>query len=208
MLPEPQRWERPLLSVHAIRISLFLSVALLPSWGIALHAQAPYIPDVTEAREKEWRALVATAQSAYASGRAADGVDPARQALALSEELFGPDDPRALISANDLALQLEATGRFRESELLLRRVFDSYARTRGEDDPSCQMALENLVDFYLARKRFDVARPLVEYALATFRRTTGGRSERSLRMEGVLASLPAEKPAPPVTEQPAVLLDH
>ena len=196
------------MSIYAIRIRLCLSAVLLAGWATALHAQAPYVPDVTEAREKEWRALVATAQSAYASGRAADGVEPARKALALSEDLFGPDDPRALISANDLALQLEATGHFSESELLLRRVFDSYARTRGGDDPNCQMALENLVDFYLARKRFDVARPLVEYALATFRRTTGGRSERSLRMEGILALLPMEKTVPADTEQPAVLPDH
>lgn len=100
-------------------------------------------------------------------------------------------------------LQLEAIGRFQESEHLLRRVFDSYARTRGEDDPSCQMALENLVDFYLARKRFDAAQPLVEYALATFRRTTGGRSERSMRMEAILASLPTENPAAAVAERPA-----
>ena len=191
------------MSIHPIRACLCLSIALLSGWVISAQAQAPYIPDVTEAREKEWRALVATAQAAYASGRAADGVDPARKALALSDDLFGPDDPRALISANDLALQLEAMGRFQESEQLLRRVFDSYTRTRGEDDPSCQMALENLVDFYLARKRFDAAQPLVEYALATFRRTTGGRSERSMRMEAILASLPTENPAAAVAERPA-----
>ena len=196
------------MSIHAIKTSLCLSIVLLSGWVAAAQAQAPYIPDVTEAREKEWRALVATAQEAYASGRAADGVEPARKALALSEELFGLEDPRALISANDLALQLEATGRFRESEQLLRRVFDSYARTRGEDDPSCQMALENLVDFYLARKRSDAARPLVEYALATFRRTTGGRSERSMRMESILASLPVEKPDSAVAEQPTVMPNH
>ncbi len=65
------------------------------------------------------------------------------------------------------------------------------------------MALENLVDFYVARNRFDAARPLVEYALATFRRTTGGRSERSMRMEAILAYLPTEKPAAAVAERPA-----
>ena len=172
------------------------------SWSIAwlclaapLHAQLPYVPDVTEAREKEWRTLVAASQAAYASGKA-DGVDPARKGLALADELFGADDPRTLISANDLALQLEATGRYREAEGLYRRVFDSYLRTRGEDDPNTQLAVENLVDFYLARKRYDAAEPLASYALASFRRTTGSGGTRTRRMEQILAAMP--RPAPPV----------
>ncbi|HKY82442.1 MAG TPA: tetratricopeptide repeat protein [Sphingobium sp.] len=168
------------------RASLLISLSA-PAW-----AQAPYVPDVTEAREKEWRSLVGTAQSAYAAGRAAEAVDPARRALALADDLFGPDDPRALISANDLALQLDALGRYREAEALLRRVFDSYLRTRGEDDPNSQLALENLVDFYLARKRPDAARPLADYALASFRRTTGAMSERSRRMAAVVAAIGPE----------------
>lgn len=156
-----------------------------PAW-----AQASYIPDVTEAREKEWRGLVAAAQSASAEGRPTEGVEAARKALALAGDLFGPDDPRTLISANDLALPLEVTGHYREAEQLLRRVFDSYLRTRGEDDPNCHMALENLIDFYLARNRLDVAGPLANYALDLFRRTTGSTSEHSRRMERIAAQIP------------------
>jgi len=155
-----------------------------------LHAQAPYVAGVTEAREKEWRGLVGATQAAYAKGNAADAVDPARKALALADELFGPDDPRSLISANDLALPLESLGHYREAEQLLRRVFEGYLRTRGEDDPNCQMAVENLIDFYLARKRPDAARPLAKYAFDTFRRTTGSASERSKRIERILAEIP------------------
>lgn len=156
-----------------------------------LQSQAPYVPDVTEAREKEWRTLVAAAQSSYASGKLSEGVEPARRAATLAEELFGPDDPRTLISVNDLALHLEAVGHYAETEALMRRVFDSYNRTRGEDDPNTQVALENLVDFYVARKRPDVAGPLAGYALDSFRRTTGAASERSKRMERIVAALPA-----------------
>lgn len=152
-------------------------------------AQAPYVPDVTEAREKEWRKLTATSQAAYAAGKAADGIDPARKALTLAEELFGKDDPRTLISTNDLALQLEAAGHFSEAEMAFRRVFDSYLRTRGEDDPDSQLALENLIDFYLARKRYDVAAPLASYALVSFRRTTGSTSARSQRMAQIVSDL-------------------
>jgi tetratricopeptide (TPR) repeat protein len=175
---------------HQVFAKVVIAGALLviclspPLW-----AQAPYVAGVTETREKEWRALVAAAQSAYVQGRAAEAIDPARKALALGEELFGGDDPRTLISANDLALPLESVGRYREAEQLLRRVFDSYLRTRGEDDPNCQVALENLIDFYLARKRPDAARPLANYALETFRRTTGSRSERSRRMEKILTEI-------------------
>ena len=164
--------------------------ALLLCIASPAHAQAPYVPDVTDAREKEWRKLVAASQAAYASGKATDGIDPARKGLALADELFGPDDPRSLISANDLALQLESIGQFREAESLYRRVFDSYLRTRGGDDPNTQLALENLVDFYMARKRYDAAEPLAGYALASFRRTTGSGSARSQRMERILADMP------------------
>ena len=167
--------------------------ALLLSIAAPLQAQAPYVPDVTEAREKEWRKLVAAAQAAYASGKAADGIDPARKGLALADELFGPDDPRTLISVNDLALQLEAAGHFPEAETLFRRVFDSYLRTRGEDDPNAQLALENLIDFYVARKRYDVAAPLAGYALSSFRRMTGEGSARSRRMAEILAAMPSAR---------------
>ena len=175
---------------HQVFAKIVIAGALLIIWLPPLWAQAPYVAGVTETREKEWRALVAAAQVAYGEGRAAEAIDPARKALALGEELFGGDDPRTLISANDLALPLESVGRYREAEQLLRRVFDSYLRTRGEDDPNCQMALENLIDFYLARKRPDAARPLAKYALETFRRTTGSASERSRRMENILAGIP------------------
>lgn len=167
-----------------------LAVGLLAWMAPPLWAQAPYVAGVTEAQEKEWRGLVALAQSAYAQGYGADAVEHARKALTIADELFGPDDPRALISANDLALIVESAGQYRAAEQLLRRVFDSYRQTRGEDDPACQMALENLVDFYLARKRPDAARPLAKYALETFRRTTGSASERSRRMAGILAQIP------------------
>ncbi|WP_176590878.1 tetratricopeptide repeat protein [Sphingobium sp. EM0848] len=166
------------------------AAGLLLCMAPPLRAQAPYVPDVTEAREAEWRKLAAASQAAYAAGKAADGVDEARKALALADELFGVDDPRSLISANDLALQLDSAGRFRGAESLFRRVFDSYLRTRGEDDPNTQLAVENLVDFYMARKRYDAAGPLADYALSTFRRTTGTASDRSRRMERIIAAMP------------------
>jgi len=167
-----------------------LRVALLLCAAAPLQAQAPYVPDVTEAREKEWRRLAAASQAAYSAGQAADGMATARKALGLADDLFGADDPRSLISANDLALQLESAGHFRESESLFRRVFDSYSRTRGDDDPNTQLALENLVDFYVARKRYDAAAPLADYALGTFRRTTGATSPRSQRMAQIIAAMP------------------
>ncbi len=173
--------------------ALLLLFLAPPAWG-----QAPYVADVTEAREKQWRSLVAEAQTAYTGGRLSEGTEAARKALALADELFGPDDPRTLISANDLALLLEGIGNHREAEQLLRRVFDSYLRTRGEDDPNCQMALENLIDFYLARKRTDAAGPLVGYALDLFRRTTGATSERTQRMEKIAAQMSKPDPAIPV----------
>lgn len=163
-----------------------------------LQAQAPYVPDVTEAREKEWRKLAAASQAAYAAGKSVEGVATSRRAVSLAEDLFGPDDPRTLISVSDLALQLEAAGHFAEAEMLLRRVSDSYTRTRGEDDPNTQLALENMVDFYIARRRYDAARPLADYALATFRRTTGAASERTMRMARIIAAMPKSASAPPV----------
>ncbi|AMK22830.1 tetratricopeptide repeat protein [Sphingobium sp. TB-6] len=177
--------------------------ALLLCLAAPLHAQAPYVPDITEAREKEWRKLVAASQAAYALGKPADGIDPARKGLALADELFGADDPRTLISANDLALQLDSTGHYREAESLYRRVFDSYLRTRGEDDPNTQLAVENLVDFYVARKRYDAAGPLADYALRSFRRTTGSGSTRSQRMEQIVAAISQPVAAPSASAESA-----
>lgn len=183
------QWRRPDLSVLRYRYSAVWLGAWLIGVAMPVHAQAPYVPDVTEAREKEWRSLVGTAQAAYRNGKAAEGLISARKALTIADELFGPDDPRALISANDLALQWESAGQYRQAEDLLHRVFNGYLRTRGEDDPSTQLALENLVDFYRARERPDAARPLAEFALNSFRRTTGAGSERSRRMQNIVAQM-------------------
>lgn len=186
-----------------------LRAALLLCIGAPLQAQAPYVPDVTEAREKEWRTLVATSQAAYMAGRPADGIDSSRKGLALADELFGADDPRTLISANELALQLDSTGHYREAESLFRRVFDSYLRTRGEDDPNTQLAVENLVDFYVARKRYDAAEPLAAYALNSFKRTTGSANPRSQRMERILATMPKAAPTEAMAQpSPATPVDN
>src|SRR3546814_4116253 len=71
-----------------------------------------------------------------------------------------------------------------------------------EDDPNSQLALENLVDFYVARNRPDAAGPLADYALRSFRRTTGAGSARSQRMERIVAAMPKPAPAVPPPSPP------
>lgn len=159
----------------------------------------PYVPDVTEAREKQWRTLTSQAQNAYAAGQMAQGAAHAREALTVAEEIFDEDDPRTLISVNDLALNLDALHQDEEAETLLRRAFDAYLRSRGEADQNTQLAAENLIDFYASRNRHAAALLLAGWALDSRRRTMGTSSTQSQRMEERLQQLAAAAPpsAPP-----------
>ncbi|ALR20424.1 tetratricopeptide repeat protein [Sphingobium sp. CFD-1] len=184
------------MSIYGRARSIGFGILLLVGLPLSAEAQTPYIPDVTEAREQEWRSLTASAQRAYEAGGSAEGVEQARKALSIAEELFGGDDPRTLISENDLALHLDALHHDAEAERLFRQIFEAYLRTRGEDDQNTQLALENIIDFYISRERIDIARSTAEYALDSFRRTTGKNSDRSKRMERIverLTQIPAAK---------------
>ncbi|WP_336957794.1 tetratricopeptide repeat protein [Sphingobium aquiterrae] len=182
----------------ALAAALLLAVSAAP----APATRQPYVPDVTETREKQWRTLTSQAQKDYAAGQMAEGAAHAREALAVAEEIFDEDDPRTLISVNDLALNLDALHQDGEAEALLRRAFDAYLRTRGEADQNTQLAAENLIDFYASRQRYAAAQELAGWALDSRRRTMGASSTPSQMMEQRLqqlaaAATPAAPPAPP-----------
>ncbi|MDF0543066.1 tetratricopeptide repeat protein [Sphingobium sp. H39-3-25] len=181
-------------------MATLLLVAAIASPLVA--GRQPYIPDVTEAREQQWRSLTAQAQKEYAAGQTSEGASHASEALAIAEEIFDEDDPRTLISVNDLALNLDALHQDREAEALLRRAFDTYLRSRGEDDQNTLLAAENLIDFHASRKQYQVAQDLAAWALATLKRTTGPSSPQSRHMEQRAAQLALAATPPPLPTAP------
>jgi hypothetical protein len=182
-------------------MAALLLIAALASPSVA--GRQPYIPDVTETREQQWRSLTAQAQKDYAAGQTSEGAAHAREALAIAEQIFDEDDPRTLISVNDLALNLDALRQDREAEALLRRAFDTYLRSRGEDDQNTLLAAENLIDFHASRKQYQAAQDLAAWTLATLKRTTGPSSLQSRHMEQRLAQLALAATPPPLSTAPS-----
>lgn len=186
-------------------MAALLLIAALASPSVA--GRQPYIPDVTEAREQQWRSLTAQAQKDYAAGQTSEGAAHAREALAIAEQIFDEDDPRTLISVNDLALNLDALRQDREAEALLRRAFDTYLRSRGEDDQNTLLAAENLIDFHASRSQYQAAQDLAAWTLATLKRTTGPSSLQSRHMEQRVAQLALAATPPPTPPQPSLTQD-
>ncbi len=76
------------------------------------------------------------------------------QALALREELHGPDHPDVAIGLNNLAQLIKATNRLTEAEPLMRRALEIDEAALGPDHPSVARDLNNL-----ARLLHDTSRP-------------------------------------------------
>jgi tetratricopeptide (TPR) repeat protein len=96
-----------------------------------------------------------------------------RRALAVREQVLGPEHPDVATSLDNLAQLYGATGRPAEAEPLYRRALAVRERALGPEHPRFAESLGCLGLFYLGTGRRAEAEPLIERALATYERTLG-----------------------------------
>lgn len=85
-----------------------------------------------------------------------------RSILESQEQNIGPDDPRTLITKNNLALSLSNQCNYNDAETLFRQTLDTRLRVLGEDDPRTINTMHNLADCLTKQASYEEAE---EFAL-------------------------------------------
>jgi tetratricopeptide (TPR) repeat protein len=95
------------------------------------------------------------------------------RALALHEQLFGPDHLAVAGSLNNLAVLYHAQERYAEAEPLYQRALATRERVLGPEHPDVATSCNNLAELYRAQGRYGEAEPLYQRALALRERILG-----------------------------------
>jgi tetratricopeptide (TPR) repeat protein len=95
------------------------------------------------------------------------------RALAIAEEVLGPDDPGTASCLNNLALLLQAQGDLVTARPLFERALVIHERELGPLHPYTAACLGNLAELLEAQGELAAARPMFERALAIAEATRG-----------------------------------
>ncbi len=102
---------------------------------------------------------------------------PARQlfkkALAIREQLLGPEHLDVADSLNDLASSYLYQGMYAEAEPLFQRALAIFTHILGTLHPDVAVALNNLALLYHQQGKYAEAEPLFQQALATWKQSSG-----------------------------------
>lgn len=101
-----------------------------------------------------------------AQGKYAEAAEEQRRALALREEVLGPETPLVAMSRNSIGLTLASQGRFEDAEAEHRRGLEILERVLGAGHPSVATARNNLANDLAGQGRFAEAETEYRRALA------------------------------------------
>ncbi len=88
-----------------------------------------------------------------------------RRALEIDEDAFGPEHPRVITEANNLAQLLHTTNRLEEAEPLMRRALGLSEQAFGPQHTAVAISLNNLAQLLQDTNRLDEAEPLLRRAI-------------------------------------------
>jgi tetratricopeptide (TPR) repeat protein len=115
-----------------------------------------------------------------------------RQALAMEEARYGPDDHRIAIRLNNLSVLLSSTNRMAEAEPFLRRALALSEAHYGPDHPIVAIRLNNLALLLATTNRSVEAEPLLRRALAIDEASFGSEDDHVATDLNNLAQLLAD----------------
>jgi tetratricopeptide (TPR) repeat protein len=95
------------------------------------------------------------------------------RALALGEQVLGPEHRDVAAILNNLAALYDAQGRYSAAEPLHQRALAIVERALGPDHPAVAVSLDNLAALYWDQGQYAAAEPLLQRALAIQERVLG-----------------------------------
>src|SRR6266566_4450701 len=112
------------------------------------------------------RLLDVTGHYLYQRGRYDQADSFLHQALAVREQVLGPDHPASATSLNDLAELHQAQGKYEEAEPLYQRALAMRESVLGPEHPDTALSLNNLAVLYADQGKYRQAEALSRRALA------------------------------------------
>ncbi len=150
----------------------------------------------------KWESYMAAGAEAYQQDNYPEA-EKQWAAAVMEAEGFGPQDPRAATSLNNLAAVYHLQGKYAEAEPLYKRALAIWEKALGPEHPDVAQSLNNLALLYQDQGRYAEAEPLHKRALAIREKSLGpghplvaqslenyaallrktGRSDEAARME-------------------------
>ncbi|MGA6827415.1 tetratricopeptide repeat protein [Nitrospira sp. NS4] len=112
-----------------------------------------------------------------------------QRALAIREQVLGPEHPDTAASLNDLASLYGSQGRYAEAEPLYQRALAIREQVLGPEHPDTAASLNNLASLYRSQGRYAEAEPLYQRALAIREQVLGPEHPDTAASLNDLASL-------------------
>ena len=109
----------------------------------------------------------------FSLGRYDEGMEVAKQSLALAERTLGADHLATALSCSGLANFYSVQGRYAEAEPLLERSLTIFEKALGREHPDVAISLNNLAGLYESQGRYAEAEPLYKRALAIREKALG-----------------------------------
>jgi tetratricopeptide (TPR) repeat protein len=96
-----------------------------------------------------------------------------QQALAIREQVFGPDHPAVAEILNVLATLSRLQGDYEQAESFHRRALTIREKTLGQQHPATAESLNNLGVLYRSQGKYEQAEPLLQQALRIYEQSLG-----------------------------------
>jgi tetratricopeptide (TPR) repeat protein/transcriptional regulator with XRE-family HTH domain len=135
------------------------------------------------------RLLQEAARYLHERARYAEAERLCQRALAIREQLLGPEHPDFALSLNYLGNLYRQTCRYAEAEPAYRRSLTIRKRVLGPDHRDVAQSMNNLAALYWDQGRYAEAEPLLNEALATAERVLGPRHRHVAYIINNLAGL-------------------
>lgn len=117
--------------------------------------------------------LVNLSEAYRVSGLLDESESSAAKALAISEEIFAPGDPRLSHTLHARAVVLQSRGQLDEATPLIQRSLMIREKAYGPDHPYIAATLTSLVSLYLEQGKYREAEPLALRALGVWEAKLG-----------------------------------
>ncbi len=101
-----------------------------------------------------------------------------REALAILDVVYGPDDPERVKPTHGLGMALEQLGRLSEAQAVFDKALTGARKTLGSDHEATTILVGTLAGIELKLGHLPRARTLIEEAIATTTRMLGARHPR------------------------------
>jgi tetratricopeptide (TPR) repeat protein/transcriptional regulator with XRE-family HTH domain len=132
------------------------------------HAQAcaAHIVQYNMVSPEAARLLDLTGRYLYQRGRYSEADPFLHTALAIQEQVQGPEHADTAACLNNLAELYQAQGKYEQAEPLYRRALAVREKVLGPDHPATATSLNNLAELYQTQGKYEEAEPLYQRALA------------------------------------------